>query len=522
MNRVISATLGFLILVCAASAQFEDPFSVTVKTTEEDGENSLSVSLVILENHYVYADKVSIESEPVDLLTPERIPAPKVKHDELLGKTVEIFDSSVEFVYRISPGTTFPFSIEVAYQGCSIEPMICFIPARKKLQVSGIDVVSDTGEVPAETDGSDGLIQENKESAKWRTIADKFEIAGVAGGFLDVSSFLAFLDDPSAGGAASGGGITSGIWLTLLGIFLYGIALNLTPCVLPMIPINLAIIGAGAQASSKGKGVLLGALYGLGITVAYGALGVVVVLTGAMFGTLTASPWFNAIITAVFVVVGMAMFDVFAIDLSRFQPQGGGTGKTSLVLVPVLGALSAVLAGACVAPILLTALALAVDLYSRGNSAGLLVPFLLGLGMAVPWPFAGGGLSVLPKPGKWMEHVKHALGIIVLLLALLYGYKAYKGFTWKQSGSLAEGLERALDQNKPVLLDFWASWCTSCKAMDKTTFKDARVQDRLKGFEFVKYQMEDPSVDEAAEVREYFKIQGLPSYVVLQPAKSDG
>ena len=105
----------------------------------------------------------------------------------------------------------------------------------------------------------------------------------------------------------------------LLLILIGGLALNLTPCVLPMVPINLAIIGAGAQAGSRRRGFLLGSTYGAAMALVYGVLGLIVILTAGTFGTINASPWFNAGIAVLFVVLGLAMFDVFDIDFSRFS-----------------------------------------------------------------------------------------------------------------------------------------------------------------------------------------------------------
>ena len=106
---------------------------------------------------------------------------------------------------------------------------------------------------------------------------------------------------------------------TMMLVLLGGLALNLTPCVLPMVPINLAIIGAGAQADSRHRGFLLGATYGAAMALVYGVLGLVVVLTASSFGTINANPWFNAGIAVLFVVLGLAMFDVVNIDFSRFS-----------------------------------------------------------------------------------------------------------------------------------------------------------------------------------------------------------
>ena len=112
-------------------------------------------------------------------------------------------------------------------------------------------------------------------------------------------------------------------WVLAL-ILLGGLALNLTPCVLPMIPVNLAVIGAGARAGSRRNGFLLGGLYGLAIAVTYGILGAFVVLTGSTFGALNSSPWFTLGIALVFVLLALGMFDVFHIDFSRFE---GGPGQ---------------------------------------------------------------------------------------------------------------------------------------------------------------------------------------------------
>src|SRR4030095_4430190 len=98
-----------------------------------------------------------------------------------------------------------------------------------------------------------------------------------------------------------------------------GLALNLTPCVLPMIPINLAIIGAGAQASSRGRGFWLGLAYGGAMAVVYGVLGLIVILTAGTFGTINSSAWFNLGIAVLFVVLGLAMFDVLLIDFSQYS-----------------------------------------------------------------------------------------------------------------------------------------------------------------------------------------------------------
>ena len=113
------------------------------------------------------------------------------------------------------------------------------------------------------------------------------------GGYLPSGDFLQFISDAESGVVSKGLFDGRGPVAILLIVLLGGLALNLTPCVLPMIPINLAIIGAGANAGTRRRGFLLGSTYGAAMALVYGVLGLVVVLTAGTFGSLNASPWFN-------------------------------------------------------------------------------------------------------------------------------------------------------------------------------------------------------------------------------------
>jgi thiol:disulfide interchange protein len=210
----------------------------------------------------------------------------------------------------------------------------------------------------------------------------------------------------------------------------------------------------------------------------------------------------------------------------------------SLAVALFMGAVSALLAGACVAPVVIYTLVYAQDQYARGVVIALALPFLLGAGMALPWPFAGAGLSFLPKPGAWMVRVKQVFGVFILVFALYYGHLAYGLFSdryfvnrgaveasaevQEEAGwvsTIEQGLQQAKDEKKPVLLDFWATWCKNCLVMNQTTLKDPEVLKRLDGYVKIKYQAEDPNQSPVKEVWERYSLLGLPTYLVLRPEK---
>jgi len=369
------------------------------------------------------------------------------------------------------------------------------------------------------------------------SLLDQFSIAGSTGGYNATDEFLQFIRNAESGvrepGLFEGRGPLAILLLVLLG----GLALNLTPCVLPMIPINLAIIGAGAGNGSRTRGFLLGGVYGGAMALVYGLLGLIVILTAGTFGTINASPWFNLGIAAIFVVLALAMFDILDIDLSRFSGSiGTDTSKRgSFAVAFVMGAVAALLAGACVAPVVIQVVLFSSDMYARGTVAALALPFLLGVGMAVPWPLAGAGLTALPKPGAWMVRVKQAFGVLILATAAYYGYLAYGLFAdrWVDArevassveeklkagwhASLAEGLMVAQREQKPVLVDMWATWCKNCLVMDQTTLADQRVKAALDGYVKVKYQAEQLDEEPARSILARFDAVGLPAYVILHP-----
>ena len=369
----------------------------------------------------------------------------------------------------------------------------------------------------------------------------QFELLATTGGFINAEDFLAFIEVAESGEAPRGLFEGRGPLAIAVLILIGGLALNLTPCVLPLVPINLAIIGAGSHAGSRARGFVLGAAYGSAMALVYGGLGLIVILTAGTFGTINASPWFNLGIAILFVLLTLAMFDVITIDFSGFQSKlgGGGQAKGSFFVAFGMGGVAALLAGACVAPVVIQVIVFSSNLYARGTALALALPFLLGVGMALPWPVAGAGLSLLPQPGPWMVRVKQAIGLFIFATAVYYGYLSYGLFSqyWVDPNevtdsveelleegwyaSLSQGMAAAEAENKLVLVDVWATWCKNCLTMDKTTLKDADVKRALSDYVKVKFQAENPNVSPAREVMKRFKAIGLPAYAILRPSGNE-
>ena len=493
----------------------------------------------------------------VEVVFPEAVDFPQEGLPEPLLVFEHEFTIGVQMAVAadLAPGVhTLPF--ELRYQAC--DDRVCFAPTSKRGEWT-IEVVPASAAVTAQHQDVFGAIAFGSgerpgvpppafaatapaaAAATGDGLAElaAFTVVATTGGYLGTGDFMTFIANAEAGiverGLFEGRGPLAILLLVLIG----GLALNLTPCVLPMIPINLAIIGAGAQAGSRQRGFLLGLTYGGAMAFVYGVLGLIVVLTASTFGTINASPWFNLGIAVLFVALALAMFDVFEIDFSRFAGNVGSAGaRGSFGLAFTMGIVAALLAGACVAPVVIQVVLFASNLYATGTSAALALPFFLGIGMAIPWPIAGAGLASLPKPGPWMVRVKQAFGVLILGTAVYYGYLSYGLFAnqWVDAAdvsssveeklkagwhsSLAEGLAVAEREGKPVLIDMWATWCKNCLTMDKTTLADPAVTAALDGYVKIKVQAEQPDEPPSVELMKRFKAVGLPAYAIIRPASA--
>ena len=506
--------LLFLLIPLRSAEEQKGTWSVT------GGKDAVTVTLKVHAPYQGMAEGISVRTEPELQATV----SPVVKDGYLLP-------GQHQWGFTGQP-LSFPLTITANAQYCDSNGT-CFLPEGTK----------SLGSFQTENDWRNGVFTPAdgvsfsplpKPESTAETAVSAYRITGRAVGYMNPEEMVSFLRGEPEKSLFDLDG--KGIVLTLLLVLLGGLALNLTPCVLPLIPVNLAIIGAGMNSDhSRFDRILRGLVYGLGITVAYGLLGVIAVLTGSTFGGLAGSWIFNGIAALIFAFLALAMFGFFNFDLSRFGAsiQLSGAKYAGIFL---LGAVSATLAGACVAPVLAAVLIRSATLYAEGNHAGLLLPFLLGLGMALPWPFAAAGMALFPKPGAWMIRVKQLLGNLILLLAVYYGVLAYNLAVERfRSGpeteqlagdspafqEIGSALKQAKLENKLVLLDFWATWCKNCTAIEHNTFSDPEVQKILKaGYILVRVQAEDAGDPATKKLLETYQVTGLPTLLILAPEEN--
>ncbi len=520
----------YLLLLCCglfpvflAAAVPPDPPDASAWTVSKTENGSFTVTFRLPAGVYAYQESTFPETEPV--LKPESVPAAVSRKDSVTGENVSVYAGPGSFQWRFSRPEKFPFRIRANWQACSNEGE-CYLPSAVQLAeyTAAADWQNNTP-VRKNISGLTDDLPGTEETVPDLRLIPSYTILRSASGYMPPAEFAEFLQGKNDSGDLLSGGMLAMLLIVLTG----GLLLNLTPCVLPLIPVNLAMIGATDASRSRGAKIFRGFVYGLGIAVAYGILGVIAVMTGATFGALANSWLFNGIVAVIFLLLSLAMFGVFQFDLSRYG--GGIRMPESLRLGGVffMGALSAVLAGACVAPVLAAVLLRAGALYAEGSSAGLLLPFLLGAGMALPWPFAAAGLSLFPPPGVWMIRVKQLLGLLILCLAVYYGYLGFTQFYYAQSAApadknggtqqLAAALIRAQQENKLLLLDFGASWCKNCHAMEKNTFTAPAVRELQENIVVLRIAAENPEEPETAELLRLFGVVGLPHYALLAPEK---
>lgn len=220
----------------------------------------------------------------------------------------------------------------------------------------------------------------------------------------------------------AGDGATQSTVGIMLGAFVSGVLLTFTPCVLPMVPIVSSIIAGQGEDVTKTKAVMLALAYVLGTAVTYALMGALAGATGEQLQSYFQNIWAIGAMTLVFVLMALSMFGLFTIQLpsfiqSRLNAESQGMKGGSFVPVFLLGMVSALILGACVSPVLISFLSVAIS--TSDATLGALTMFALAMGMGVPLILLGFGAGYLvPKAGMWMDKVKYFFGALLLAVAI--------------------------------------------------------------------------------------------------------
>jgi len=533
----------------AAGEGFEEPFQVSSAVSAREvaagGEFDLKVTFKLGLGVHLYKHRITFNWQELHGARQQEVilPPGKTIKDPFAGQpgaVTEAYEDSVEVAVRFvatgKAGDTIRIKGTVRYQGCTDEQ--CYLPQKQAIEHELTTVAAAAPAPPpaaaATTAGAEEAPTPTAVSLSW-------------GDF----------------------------WLFLGLAFLAGLGLSLTPCVYPMIPITVAIVGGGGQERSKVQAVARSAIYVLGISITYSVLGIFVATLGGAARTALQSPYVLVPVAGVFVVLALSMFDVITIQTPGSVGGLADTlsGKTKGIIgILLLGIVSGLVAGPCVAAPLAGVL---IRIAQTGSKLlGFWSMFVLAWGMGVILLVAGSSTGLLPKAGAWMIWVKKLFGF-GLLWAAFYFLKPVIGMHYYYLGTVGvllggavflgcldslppesgfaerakrmlglfaifaaagfayaglcerrevaawaagdpEAVEAALESGQPVLLDFYADWCAPCQEMDDKTFSDPRVVTELRRFRTLKINVDKP---ENRQLISRFGVFGPPTVVLFD---SDG
>lgn len=388
---------------------------------------------------------------------------------------------------------------------------------------------------------------------------------------------------------------SKGLVVAFLVIFLAGLALNLTPCVYPLIPITISYFG-GQVGGKKGSLVLYGIVYVLGMSITYSVLGVFASLTGSILGAWLQNPYVLFFIALVMLVLALSMFGMYEIRVPASLSNFAGQSKQGYFGTLFMGLTVGIIAAPCIGPFVL---ALLTYVGEKGDPLlGFSMFFVLSLGLGVPFVFLAmfsGMINHIPRSGAWMIWVRKIFGFILIAMAFyflnplignelwyfsllavtfLFGgmYLAWIEKTQSQGKAFSiarnlvgiifivigvffwvtsvesyvdnrlsefqasagnsefaasneirwqmysgQTLQKALEENKPMMIDFYADWCIPCKELDKLTFSDPRVVEMAGNFLMIKADLTQEGSLQVQQLKQNYKIKGVPTLVFVDP-----
>ncbi len=410
--RCSFAILLFLASVLGATAsraadadflEVAQAFKVAVAT---DGAKAMTIQLTAAPGYHLYRDRFQVQAQSPSALPPAELPDGKTEFDANFGKNVVLWTGDVR-VRQSLEGAPRSGSLTVSYQGCA-DRGLCYPPQEGSIQwahdASGVLAVQwvaldETANPPLQASA---------------TPAAPTAVAAAA---------PAPKSDLGSSADTNSSALQSGSLLKVIGIFLVGgLLLSFTPCVLPMLPILSSIIVGQGQAVSRGKGFTLALAYSLGMALVYTTAGVAAGLLGSGFAAALQNPWVLGSFALLLSVLALSMFGVWEFQMPGFIQDRVNNASNSLgggrhLGVFAMGGLSALLVGPCVAAPLAGALVYISQ--TRDVVLGGTALFALAAGMSVPLLLLGlSAGTLLPRAGRWMEHVKSFFGVLLLGVAL--------------------------------------------------------------------------------------------------------
>ncbi|MEC5159078.1 thiol:disulfide interchange protein DsbD [Janthinobacterium sp. CG_S6] len=427
LRRAFSTALPVLLALLAALAgtparadeEFLEPGAAFKFSARMQDGATVAVTYDIADGYYMYRERFQFTAAGATLGAP-RIPPGKVKFDETFQKNVETYRHAITILIPVQAGG--PFTLLASSQGCS-DKGLCYAPqeARAKLvgsaaAAAGISTAPPGGMSVAPSPGAPTVVA---------VAAPVSEVQPLAVGASGAAAATIVTDVPASPPSEMGkieAALKGGKLLVIVPLFmLLGLGLSLTPCVLPMVPIlSFIIVGEGANASRK-RGLLLSATYALGMAVVYTALGVAAGLAGEGLAAALQNPWVLGAFALLMAGLSLSMFGVYELQVpaalqSKLAAVSNRQSPGKLAGVFVMGAISALIVGPCVAAPLAGALLYISQTRDVLVGGGAL--FAMALGMSVPLLLVGVSAgALLPRAGAWMDAVKRFFGVLLLAMA---------------------------------------------------------------------------------------------------------